>query len=499
MSSPPFTLPVRTAIQLRHADKLYIDGVWVAPKLGGRIEVHSPYNEQHLATVAEASEADMDLAVAAARKAFDHGPWPRLSHAQRAGYLQQLAAKLGERQAELSSAWTDQVGAVSFMAPFMVGGGIGALGYYASLAETFPFVEHHKPFDGQGAARVAHEAVGVVAAIVPWNAPFAILINKIAPALLAGCTVLMKPSPETPLEAYIIAEAAEAIGLPPGVLNLLPAHRDASDHLVRNAGIDKVSFTGSTLAGKRIASVCGERIGRCALELGGKSAAIVLPDADFDHAAKVLANTISILSGQVCATLSRVVVPKARQAAFAEAVAAEMKNIRVGNPWEPGVQMGPLAMKRQLDRVNDYLRIGVAEGARLAFGGERPAGLDTGHYLAPTLFTDVRSDMRIAQEEIFGPVLALIGYEDEADAVRIANDSPFGLFGAVFTPDNDRAYRVARQVRTGALSQNAFRLDPILPFGGFKQSGIGREGGVAGLRSYLESKTILLDGEPSAD
>jgi acyl-CoA reductase-like NAD-dependent aldehyde dehydrogenase len=289
------------------------------------------------------------------------------------------------------------------------------------------------------------------------------------------------------------------VGLPPGVLNLLPAHREASDYLVRNAGIDKVSFTGSTVAGRRIASVCGERIGRCALELGGKSAAIVLPDADVDAAAKVVAQTISIMSGQVCATLSRVVVPKARQAAFAEAVAAALREVRVGNPWEPGVMMGPLAMKRQLDRVQDYLRIGVAEGARLVCGGERPAGLDAGHYLAPTLFTDVTPGMRIAQEEIFGPVLALLGYDDEADAVRIANDSPFGLFGAVFTPDNDRAYRVARQVRTGALSQNAFRLDPILPFGGFKQSGIGREGGVAGLRGYLESKTILLDGEPSSD
>jgi acyl-CoA reductase-like NAD-dependent aldehyde dehydrogenase len=323
------------------------------------------------------------------------------------------------------------------------------------------------------------------------------MINKIAPALLAGCTVIMKPAPETPIEAYIIAECAEAAGLPPGVLNLVPAHREASDYLVRNPGVDKVSFTGSTVAGRRIASVCGERIARCTLELGGKSAAIVLDDYDLQAAARTLAATIVMSSGQVCATLSRVIVSKARQPQLAEALRAELQRIRVGDPFDPASQMGPLAMRRQLDRVEGYIAKGVAEGAALMFGGDRPAHLQRGCYINPTLFTDVASNMVVAQEEIFGPVIALIGCKDEADAVRIANDSSYGLFGAVFTNDNDAAYRVARGVRTGALAHNAFKLDFFLPFGGFKQSGIGREGGVSGFLSYTESKTILLAGAPS--
>ncbi|SFV07869.1 aldehyde dehydrogenase [Pseudoduganella namucuonensis] len=487
----------RVEIRLKHADKLFINGRWTAPKKGGRIEIVSPHTERVCAVVAEASEEDMDAAVAAARKAFDDGPWPRMSPADRAAALRRLGAELGARSAELAAAWTEQVGALASFAPFMVGGTLHNIEHYASLAGGFPFVESHRAFDGQGAALVVREAVGVVAAIVPWNAPFAILVNKIAPALLAGCAVIMKPSPETPLEAYIIAEAAEAAGFPDGVVNLVPSHREAADYLVRNPGVDKVSFTGSTVAGRRIASVCGDRIARCTLELGGKSAAILLDDCDEAAAARTLAGTISMLSGQVCATLSRVIVPRARQASFTEALKAELEAIRVGDPYQADTQMGPMAMKRQLDRVEGYIARGIEEGARLVCGGGRPAGPARGHYLEPTLFAGVDSKMTIAQEEIFGPVIALLTYDDEAEAVRIANDSPFGLFGAVFTRDNDRAYRIARGVRTGALSQNAFRMDPFLPFGGFKQSGIGREGGSAGLASYTETKTVLLDGAPS--
>jgi acyl-CoA reductase-like NAD-dependent aldehyde dehydrogenase len=362
------------------------------------------------------------------------------------------------------------------------------------LSETLPFVEPHRAFDGQGQAYVVREPAGVVAAIAPWNAPLMIMINKVAPALVAGCCVVMKPAPETPLEAYLIAEAAEAAGLPDGVLNLVCAHREASDHLVRNPGVDKVSFTGSTAAGKHIAQVCGERVARCTLELGGKSAAIVLDDGDIALAAQTLAQTISMMSGQVCSTLSRAVVPRAKAGEFAEALAAALKALRVGNPYEPGVMMGPLAMKRQLERVQAYVARGQAEGATLVCGGGRPAGLDVGHYIEPTLFTNVSTKMSIAQEEIFGPVIATLAYDDEAEAVRIANDSPYGLFGAVFSQDKQHAYRVMRQIRTGAMSHNAFRMDPFLPFGGFKQSGIGREGGTAGLLGYTETKTILLAG-----
>lgn len=488
----------RPDIRLQHADKLYIDGRWIAPKAGGRIEVVAPYSEQVVAIVAEATEADMDLAVAAARRAFDIGPWPRMTPAERAVFLRKLGAALGARTAELNAAWTEQVGALAAMAPFMIGGSLHNIEYYASLADTFPFVETHRPFDGQGVAYVAREPVGVAVAIVPWNAPFGIMINKIVPALLAGCTVIMKPSPETPLEAYIIAEAAAAAGFPEGVINLVTGHREASDYLVRNPSVDKVSFTGSTIAGKRIASVCGERIARCTLELGGKSAAIVLDDADLALTARTLAQTIALMSGQVCATLSRAIVPRPKAAAFAEAVAAELKTIRVGNPYRGDVQMGPLAMKRQLERVESYIARGVAEGARLVCGGKRPADLAQGYYFEPTLFTDVKSTMAIAQDEIFGPVIAMLTYDTEDEAVRIANDSAFGLFGAVFTQDNERAYRVARQVRTGGLVHNSFKMDPFLPFGGFKQSGLGREGGTAGLLSFTETKTILLEGAPSS-
>jgi aldehyde dehydrogenase (NAD+) len=479
-------------IKLAHPTRLYIGGRWVEARKGGRIEVVSPNTEAVIATVAEATEEDIDVAVAAAREAFDRGPWPHLSPAERAHWLRQLSAALEARLPELSKAWVDQTGALASVAPFVVGAGRYWFDYYADLAADFPFEETRRPFDGQGSALVRREPVGVVAAIAPWNNPFGIMTGKIAPALLAGCTVVMKPAPETPIEAYLIAEAAEAAGLPLGVINLVTAHRQAADHLACHAGIDKVSFTGSVAAGRRIASVCGDRLARCTLELGGKSAAVVLDDADIGAAAKTLARTIVMSAGQVCATLSRAIVSKRRHAELLDALQAEMRAVRVGDPYDAAAQMGPLAMARQRARVEDYIAIGRAEGARVVCGGRRPAHLAKGWYLEPTLFDGVESPMRIAQEEIFGPVLAVLACDDEDDAVRIANDSPFGLYGAVFTPDRERALRVMRGVRAGTLSQNSFRFDPSLPFGGFKQSGIGREGGRDGLEAYTEHKSILL-------
>lgn len=478
--------------RLAHPDKLFIDGQWVEPLRGGRIDVVSAHSEQVIATVAEGTEGDVDRAVLAARRAFDSGPWPRLSPAERADYLRKLSAALAPRLPELAQAWTDQIGALASVSPFVIGAGHYWFDYYAELAERFPFEELRTPADGQGRALVVREAVGVVAAIAPWNNPFGIMTGKLAPALLAGCTVIMKPAPETPIEAYIIAEAAEQIGLPAGVLNLLTTHREAADHLVCNPGVDKVSFTGSVVAGQRIGSVCGSRIARYTLELGGKSAAIVLDDYDIGQAAKVLASTISMSCGQVCASLSRVIVSRHRHDALVEALQAEMQAIRVGDPFDERAQMGPLAMERQRSRVEEYIGIGKAEGARLASGGGRPADLPRGYYIEPTLFAGVERTMRIAREEIFGPVLSVLPCEDEDDAIQMANDSPFGLYGAVFTDDAERAYRVARGVRTGTFSQNAFRFDPSLPFGGFKLSGVGREGGAEGLASYTELKSILL-------
>lgn len=481
-----------TLIQLAHPLQLYIGGRWVDAQKGGRIEVVSPNTEQVIAAVGEASEADMDAAVAAAREAFDRGPWPRLSPHERAEYLRKLAVALEPRLPELAKAWIDQVGALASVAPFVVGAGKFWFDYYADLAATYPFEESHKPFDGVGSAHVVREAVGVVAAIAPWNNPFGIVTGKLAPALLAGCTVVMKPAPETPIEAYIIAEAVEQVGFPAGVVNLVTSHREAADYLVRHPGIDKVSFTGSVVAGRRIGSVCGDRLARYTLELGGKSAAIVLDDAEIAVAAKTLATTIATSAGQVCATLSRVIVSKRRHDELVEALKVEMEALRVGDPYDANAQMGPMAMQRQRGRVEDYIAVGQREGARLVTGGGRPAHLPTGYYLEPTLFTGVQSKMRISQEEIFGPVLAVLSYDDEEEAVRIANDSPFGLYGAVFTNDRERAYRIARGVRTGTFSQNLFRFDPTLPFGGFKHSGVGREGGIYGLEGYTELKSVLL-------
>lgn len=481
------------SIQIRHRDRLFIGGRWVAPLAGGRITLVNPATEEAFTEVAEAREADMDLAVAAAREAFDNGPWSRLTHQQRAERVLDLANRLEARHGELASAWTQQIGGLASFAPNVTVGGTFQLKYFAGLAGTYPFETRQPASMGPGQAIIVREPVGVVAAIAPWNAPYAIMMQKIAPALVAGCTVIMKPSPETPLEAYIVAECAEEAGFPPGVINLVPAHREASDHLVRNPGVDKVGFTGSTAAGRRIASVCGERIARVTLELGGKSAALVLDDFPIEQAAAILTGTICTMSGQVCATLSRVIVPRHRYDQLAEAIVAAMANIRVGDPLDPQSQMGPLAMQRQLHRVQGYVASAKEQGATIACGGGQPAHLHKGYYFEPTLFTNVDNRMSIAQEEIFGPAISLIACEDEADAIRIANDSIYGLNGAVFTPDAQKAYQVGRQLRTGCVGHNGLRMDFMAPYGGFKQSGIGREGGPENFQAYTETKTILTD------
>jgi acyl-CoA reductase-like NAD-dependent aldehyde dehydrogenase len=315
--------------------------------------------------------------------------------------------------------------------------------------------------------------------------------------LLSGSTVIMKPSPETPVEAYILAECAEEADLPPGVLNLVPGHREAADHLVNNPGVDKVSFTGSTVAGKRIGEVCASRVARCTLELGGKSAAIILDDMSAQEAGKILSGAITLLSGQVCAMLTRAIVPRARHDEIADAIAAEMQKIKIGHSDDASAQMGPLAIQRQLERVESYVEKGKQEGADLVTGGGRPTSLNRGFFFEPTLFANVSNSSAIAQEEIFGPVLSLIPADDIDDAIRIANESNYGLNGSVLTHDVDEAWRVARRVRTGNVGQNGMRSDFSLPFGGYKQSGIGREGGAQGLMAYLETKTILIDGEPA--
>lgn len=491
----PFSSRAST-IDSTHFSQFYIGGAWVAPTTSQTLDIVSPVNEEVVFTVAEAVEADVDKAVAAARDAFDNGPWSRMTPLERAETLKTFAATLRKRGDDFAVAWTESTGVVEGMAKSSPEYSIGAIDRSVEQASSFPFIEEH-PSSG-GTNLLVREPVGVVATIAPWNAPLATMLTKIAPALVAGCTVVMKPAPQTPIEAYIIAECADASGFPPGVINLITAERDASDHLVRHPGIDKVSFTGSLTTGQHIASVCGQRIGRVTLELGGKSAAIVLDDYDLEKAAQSLIGGICVLSGQNCAGLTRVIVSRDRQDELVAHMVKAAEGVTMGDPYDPDVKLGPITMKSQLEKIEGYIKTGVAEGATLATGGKRPAHLDKGLYFEPTIFANVDNSMTIAQEEIFGPVICVISCDGEDDAIRIANDSPFGLAGAVYTDDADAAYRIARLVRTGTMGQSAPSASFAIAFGGFKQSGLGREGGRDGLLPYLEAKTVMLKGKPSA-
>jgi len=487
------SLASRTTAPVSHADRFYIGGQWVTPSSTARIDVIDPGTEELFFSVAEARAADIGRAVGAAREAFDDGPWPRLAHPQRAEYLRALASEVRRRSDDVGQIWPRESGVLHVIAQGAAAGAAGTFDYYADLAGSFPFEEPATPMRG-GFGLIVREPVGVVGAIIPWNAPMGLIGMKLAPALLAGCTVILKSSPEAPGEGYVIAEAAEAAGLPAGVLNIVTADREVSELLVRDPRVDKITFTGSTAAGRRIASICGERIARCTLELGGKSAAVILDDADLGRAAQALSQAECLLSGQVCASLTRIVVSRQRHDELVESLAASFSQVRVGNPFDPQSQMGPLAARRQRERVEGYIAKGLAAGAKLATGGGRPQGLDRGWYVEPTVFGNVDNSSAIAQEEIFGPVLSVIPADDERDAVRIANDTIYGLNASVFTSDVERAREVAGQIRSGTVGHNGFKSDFNMGFGGFKQSGIGREGGREGLLPFLESKTVLLDG-----
>lgn len=483
---------------LAHPDRLFIGGEWIATRSASRLKMFNPSTEELLFEVAEAGPDEVDLAVAAARKAFDHGPWPRTAPAERAAMMRKLGAVLERRCAELDAAWIGQVGVPVSMAR---GSGIGAsmlLSYYADLAEktVFEDVRQSQGFVSKYAV-VVKEPVGVVAAVNPWNGPLMGMFMKVAPALAAGCTIVMKPSPETPLETFLIAEAAEEVGFPAGVLNLLPADREMSDRLISHPGIDKVAFTGSTAVGLHVASVCASRMARYTMELGGKSAAIILDDFDPAMTGPMLAPLVTQLCGQACINYSRILVPRARYADHVESLVASMKAVAVGDPNSEATEMGPLAMKRQLERVQGYIAKGVAEGAQLAAGGGKPSDLGRGYFIEPTVFANVSNDMVIAREEIFGPVTGVIPYDSEEEAIAIANDSEFGLSGGVYTNDTDRAYAVARRIRTGHFTQNGREFDLTNPFGGFKKSGVGREGGPEGMQPYVEIKTVFLPEKPS--
>jgi acyl-CoA reductase-like NAD-dependent aldehyde dehydrogenase len=489
------------SVPLRSADFFFIDGQWVKPSSDATIDVIDSSTEQLYFQVPEAQPADMDLAIGAARRAFDRGPWPRMTHAERAGYLRALADALEARASDYSQMWPRESGVLYSIAKSSEPGAPATLRFYADLANNYAFEEPFTPspsrVPGGTYGLLVREPVGVVGAIIPWNAPLSLIVIKIGPALLAGCTVIIKVSPEAPGAGYLVAEIADEVGLPAGVLNVITADRDVSELLVRDHRVDKIAFTGSTAAGRKIGSICGERIARCTLELGGKSAAVILDDADIGQAAMTLAGAECMLAGQVCASLTRIVVARNRHDEFADALAAAFSAVQVGDPFEPATQMGPLAMERQRDRVEYYIAKGVEEGATLVTGGGRPKHLTRGYYIEPTVFSGVDNKHIIAQEEIFGPVLSVIPADNDEHAVDIANDTIYGLNASVFTPDVRRAREVAAHLRSGTVGHNNMRIDMGVSFGGVKQSGIGREGGREGLLPYLETKTLLLDGDPA--
>lgn len=485
-----------TSAPFKNPDRLFIDGLWVTPSTPKTIDVMNSGTEELFVRVAEAQEADVKRAVAAGRKAFDQGPWPRLSHAERAKYLRAIAREIGTRADDLARIWTTESGVIHAVARARGPSLAAVWNYYADLAEIYPFVEERKPASGN-VGLLVREPVGVVAAIIPWNGPSICIAYKVAPALLAGCTVVLKPAPEAPGAAYVFAEICEKIGLPPGVVNVLTADREVSELLVRNPDVDKVTFTGSTAAGRRIGSICGERVARCTLELGGKSAAVILDDYDVGAAAKTISLMARFLTGQVCSSLTRIVVTRKRHAALLDALSASFGAVKVGDPFDSATEMGPLAMRKHRDRVEGFIAKGKEEGAKLATGGGRPRHLNRGYFIEPTVFGNVDNHSTIAREEIFGPVLSVIPADNEANAVDIANDTIYGLNASVFTNDIERAYATARQLRSGTVGHNSFRTDFSIAFGGFKQSGIGREGSTEGLLPFLETKTIILDAMPA--
>ncbi len=471
--------------------QLYIGGEWVDPAGQDRFEVTNPATLEVIGSTPEGTEADIDRAVAAARAALESGPWANSTAAERLEIMKSLQAKLVEAADELANLVTAEVGATILFSHF---GQIGAtnmvLDAYVALLADYPFEEVRQ--DVLGPALVRKEPVGVVAGIIPWNVPLFITMLKFAPTLASGSTMVLKPAPDTPLSAFRFAELAAEAGVPAGVLNVVPADREVSEYLVRHPDVDKVSFTGSTAAGRKIGAICGEQLKRCTLELGGKSAAILLDDVDVESIAEELLAAGIMNNGQACVAQTRILAPQSRYDEIVGVLTEKMAAQTTGDPTDFATNVGPLINSAQRDRVEGYIKIGVEEGARVATGGGRPEGAGDGFFVEPTLFADVTNDMRIAQEEIFGPVVSVISYDDLDDAVRIANDSDYGLSGSVWGSDVDVALDVARRVRTGTYAINAYGMAFGSPFGGYKNSGLGREMGPEGLEEFLEYKTINL-------
>src|SRR5271154_5716266 len=473
-------------------DKLFIGGKWTEPSTSEVIEVHCPATGEYVGKVPLAAAADVDAAVAAARAGFDNGPWPTTPPSERAAVLASAAKLMEDRKELLSTLLAAETGQPAMTIETMHWmGSMGTLNFFAG-----PAVDQVKWQEvrngGYGQTIVHREPLGVGGAIVAWNGPLFWAINRLGPALLAGCTVVLKPAAETPLSANALAEVFAEAGLPEGVLSIVPGGIETGQALTSNPDIDIFSFTGSSAVGKEIGKRAAEMLKPCTLELGGKSAAILLEDVDLAASVPMLVFSGIMNSGQACVAQTRILAPRSRYDEIVDAVGAFAQTLPVGPPSDPGAQIGSLISEKQRARVEGYIAKGIEEGARLVTGGGRPEGPGNGFYVQPTVFADVDNSMTIAQEEIFGPVLSIIPYDTEEDAIKIANDSAYGLAGSVWTSDVPRGIEISEKIRTGTYAINWYAFDPCCPFGGYKNSGIGRENGPEGVEHFTQQKSVLM-------
>ncbi len=470
---------------MHERDCIYIDGRWVPARGDGVIEVVNPSTEKGIGSVPVGDVGDVNDAVEAARSAFSS--WSESSIEERQGYLNAISAAIAERGEEIAELITSEVGTpINYSRMAMVGTPRVVCRSYAKMLDSFEWEEEVRN------SLIVKEPIGVVGMITPWNFPLHQIIGKVAPALAAGCTMVLKPSKEAPLNAFILADIIDEIGLPAGVFNLVSGHgREIGEALASHPEVDMVSFTGSTAAGVSVSKAAAPTIKRVTLELGGKSANVILDDADIPKAAKMAVYACFNNSGQECSSLSRLIIPSSARDEVVEVISSTMERYTVGDPMDEGMKCGPMASRSQQDSVSGYIATGVSEGATLVSGGEgMPDGLSTGFFVKPTVFADVTPEMTIFREEIFGPVLSISTYETEEEAISMANDSEYGLSGGVWSGDEGRAMRVARAMRTGQVSINGGAFNISAPFGGYKLSGNGRELGSHGLDEFLEVKSI---------